>query len=119
MKTYKTTIISLASAVALVSFLAFASSAVAERGDHRGLHFGGPAFMLERMADRLDLDETQRQQIENILMAAKPEFEALRDRVKAEVEAVLTEEQLAQLEADKARMEQRLDEAAQRRLNRQ
>ena len=68
------------------------------------------------MAERLDLDDTQRQEIENILLAAKPEFEALRDRVKAEVEAVLTDEQLEQLEADKERMQQRLDEAAERRL---
>ena len=118
MKSYRTTIISLASAVTLISLLAFTSSAVAERGKHDGMHFGGPAFMLERMADRLELDDVQRQQIENILLAAKPEFEALRDRVKAEVEAVLTDEQLAQLEADKQRMEQRLDKAAERRLNR-
>ena len=112
----RTGIISLAAVTATVLLLAFASSATAERGpDHRPL-FGMPGFLIERMVERLDLDETQRQEIENILLAAKPEFEALRDRVKAEVAAVLTEEQLAQLEADKARMEQRLDEAAERRL---
>ena len=116
MMSYKTGFISLATVTATVLLLGFAASAVAERGpDHRP-HFGMPGFVLERMAERLDLDETQRQEIENILLAAKPEFEALRDRVKAEVEAVLTEEQLAQLEADKARFEQRLDEAAERRL---
>jgi Spy/CpxP family protein refolding chaperone len=55
------------------------------------------------MAERLELDETQRQSIQNIIEAAKPEFEALRDRVQAEVEAVLTEEQLAELEELKER----------------
>ena len=116
MKSYKAGIISLTAVVSTMLLLAFATSATAERGpDHRP-HFGMPGFMIERMAERLDLDDTQRQEIENILLAAKPEFEALRDRVKAEVEAVLTDEQLAQLEADKERMKQRLDEAAERRL---
>jgi Spy/CpxP family protein refolding chaperone len=116
MMSYKTGIISLAVVTATVLLLAFTSSAVAERGPEHRPHFGMPGFVIERMAERLDLDETQRQEIENILLAAKPEFEALRDRVKAQVEAVLTEEQLAQLEADKERMQQRLDEAAERRL---
>ena len=116
MMSYKTGIISLAAVTATVLLLAFTSSAVAERGPGHRPHFGMPGFVIERMAERLDLDETQRQEIENILLAAKPEFEALRDRVKAQVEAVLTEEQLAQLEADKERMQQRFDEAAERRL---
>jgi Spy/CpxP family protein refolding chaperone len=116
MISYKAGITSLAVVTAAVLLLAFMSSAVAERGPEHRPHFGMPGFVIERMAERLDLDETQRQEIENILLAAKPEFEALRDRVQAEVEAVLTEEQLAQLQADKERMKQRLDEAAERRL---
>ena len=114
MKTYKTEIISILSGLTLLSLLAFASSAYSGPGP-RG-DFAGPGFAIERMVERYGLDETQRQQIENIFLAAKPEFEALRARVKAEVEAVLTDEQLAQMQADKERMKQRLDEAAERRL---
>jgi Spy/CpxP family protein refolding chaperone len=33
-----------------------------------------------RMLDRLDLDDTQRQTVDNIFEAAKPEFDALRER---------------------------------------
>ena len=92
MMSYKTGFISLAAVTATVLLLAFASSAVAERGPEHRPHFGMPGFFIERMAERLDLDETQRQEIENILLAAKPEFEALRDRVQAEVEAVLKQD---------------------------
>ena len=44
--------------------------------------------MIERMSEHLDLDDTQRQTVENILEAAKPEIEALRDRAKASREAM-------------------------------
>lgn len=64
---------------------------------------------VERMASHLGLDDTQKQAIENIQLAAQPEFEALQvkmreiqaarkalaDRVRGEVEAVLTDEQRA------------------------
>ena len=66
---------------------------------------------IDRMANHLDLDETQKQAIENIRLAAQPEFEALKikmqeiqaarkelaDRVRGEVAAVLTDEQRAKL----------------------
>lgn len=111
MKTYKTEMIGLFSSVALLSLLAFASSAHAERGPKHGADFGGPGFAVERMAERYGLDETQRQQIENIIAAAQPEFQALRERMQSEVEAVLTEEQLAEFEADKERMKERANRA--------
>ena len=107
MKTYKIEIISLFSSIALLSLLAFASSANAGPGGKNRADFAGPGFAVERMAERYGLDETQRQQIENIIAAAQPEFQALRERVQAEVEAVLTEEQLAEFEADKERMKER------------
>ncbi len=52
---------------------------------HRMNHdeFGDPARMLEMMTRHLDLDETQSQSIENILMAARPEIDALRERAQA------------------------------------
>ena len=53
------------------------------------------------------------QEIENILLSAKPEFEALRERVRSEIDAVLTDEQRAKLENSK----QRMRDAMQRRLD--
>lgn len=52
---------------------------------HRMNHddFGDPARMLEMMTRHLDLNETQSSNIENILAAAKPEIDALRERAKA------------------------------------
>ena len=143
----------LAAAAAMTMSLALASVAVAGPGDGPRGGFGGPGFdfprpalMLEHMADHLDLDETQRQEIGNILEAAKPEFEVLREaalanrealdaldpamasysadldaiaaengrlategtllavRVRSEIHAVLTDEQLAKLERGKERL---------------
>lgn len=108
MKTYKTEILGLLSAFGLLSLLAFASSSNAEPGPRDA--FAGPAVMTERMAERLGLDEAQRQSISNILEAAKPEFDALRaareelaTRVRTEIDAVLTEEQRAELDKLKQR----------------
>jgi Spy/CpxP family protein refolding chaperone len=111
---------------------------------------GNPALMLEHMADHLDLTDQQRDSVENILQAAKPEIEAIRDqakanheaiqaldpaspaydvelnniavsngelaaagtllavRIRSEVHAVLTDEQIAKLERGKERMKKRL-----------
>ena len=88
--------------LAVLSMAAFASVAEAHRpggpsaligGGPNGA-FGRPGLMLEHMADHLDLDDSQRQAVTNILEAAKPEIEALREQVRANREA------LASLEAD-------------------
>lgn len=125
----------------LATALAGAGEAYAQ--DRHGRHgdsFGpDPARLIERMARHLDLDETQEVQIQNILEAARPEFDALKEegretrtamraltpedadysaklndlavrsgqlvtegallfgRVRAEVHAVLTPEQVAEL----------------------
>ncbi len=57
---------------------------------HRMHHdeFGDPARLLERMTRHLDLDDTQSQTIGNILAAAKPEIDALRERARASREAM-------------------------------
>jgi len=47
-----------------------------------------PAFRIERMADHLDLTDEQRVSIKNILQAAKPEMETLRDQAMANREAL-------------------------------
>ncbi len=52
---------------------------------HRMHHdgFGDPARMLEMMTRHLELDDTRSQTIGNILEAAKPDIDALRERVQA------------------------------------
>jgi len=143
--------------VALLSLLAVSLVAAAEPGGAQRA-YGGPGVgmpfagrMLDRMAERLELDDTQRQTIENVVSAAKPEFDALRDsfranretlaaldpadpeysvdleaaarengrlaaeatllhsRVRAEIDAVLTEEQRAEFERSKARFADAVD----------
>lgn len=41
---------------------------------------GVPGAISDRMADRLGLDESQAQSVTNVMEAARPEFEALRER---------------------------------------
>ena len=41
-----------------------------------------------RMADRLDLDETQRETVKNIMEAAQPEMKALREKLRANHDAL-------------------------------
>ncbi len=67
-----------------------------ERGGRGGWHqrggpgggFGNPERMVERMSRHLDLDETQQQALSNIVTAAKPEFDALRERARANRKAM-------------------------------
>ena len=49
---------------------------------------GDPERMVEMMGRHLDLDETQSQTISNILLAAKPEGDSLRERSRANHEAL-------------------------------
>lgn len=77
---------------ALFAFLSLmvAGFALGAPGDHRGGHgHGGPGMrgmaadpvrLVERMADRLDLEDSQRAEVSNIIEATKPELEALKDR---------------------------------------
>lgn len=84
-----------------------------------------PEINIDRMAERLGLDDTQKQAIENIQAAAKPEIEALQekmkenqaarkalaDRVRGEIDEVLTDEQRAKLaEARPGKKERRRPE---------
>ena len=150
--------------LAVLSTAVFATNAQAHRGGPPGLFgggpdggFGGPGLMIEHMADHLDLDDVQREQVQNIVEAAKPEFEALREqlranrealqslatddpaystqlndiavsngelategtllftRVRSEIHAVLTEEQLDKLERGKERMHQAFEQRSKRR----
>ena len=50
--------------------------------------FADPARMVEMMTRHLDLDDEQSQAVGNILGAASPEIEALRDRARASRQAV-------------------------------
>jgi Spy/CpxP family protein refolding chaperone len=88
MKTIKTV------SIAMLATLALATTAFAGPGGHRGEPgapfpgLAGPGLNIERMAEHLSLDETQRQSIENILEAARPEFQALRSDFRANREAL-------------------------------
>lgn len=93
MKRTQDTLISLTLAAALALAAGTGVTFAEEhRGGDRRMHhgageFGGfrgdPARLVERMTDRLDLDADQEIAVSNILEAAKPEFEALKDRAIA------------------------------------
>jgi Spy/CpxP family protein refolding chaperone len=54
-----------------------------------GMHEGGdPLRMVKHLSDKLDLDQTQRQEIENVVSAARPEMDALRERAEANRKAM-------------------------------
>jgi Spy/CpxP family protein refolding chaperone len=54
-----------------------------------GLHErGDPVRMVQHLSDKLDLDQTQRQEIENVVSAAKPGMDALRERAEANRKAM-------------------------------
>ena len=81
--------------LAILSMAAFSISAQAGPGGPPGMFgagpgmgFGGPRMMLEHMADHLDLDDAQRDAVRNILEAAQPEIQALREQAKANREAL-------------------------------
>ena len=62
-----------------------------ERPGHRrmqGRGFDDPMMMIERMSEHLALDEVQRQSIANIMDAAKPEFEVVRNESRENREAI-------------------------------
>ena len=83
--------------LAVVMTMALVTSANADfGGGPRGLFgpgpgagFPGPGLMLEHMADHLDLDDTQRESVQNILEAAKPELDALREQARGNREALM------------------------------
>lgn len=60
-----------------------------KRMPHRGQREGmRPEQMIEMLTRRLELDETQTEQAKNIVSAAKPEFDALREKGAANREAM-------------------------------
>ena len=70
--------------VAMLATIAYAGDNDGRPGP--GRHGGGPGFgipdpgmMIGRMAEHLDLDDVQRESVKNIMEAAKPELEALRE----------------------------------------
>lgn len=92
MKTKKAVLLAFVS-VAVLSTIAYAGDSEGRPGP--GRHFGGhgfgmpnPGMMIGRMAEQLDLDDTQRENVQNIVDAAKPELEALREQFRANHEAL-------------------------------
>ena len=79
--------------VAMLSTIAFAGGKDGRPGPDR--NFGGPGFgmpdpgmIIGRMAERLDLDDAQRESVKNIMDAAKPELKVLREQLRANHEAL-------------------------------
>lgn len=86
-----------ATTLAFLASVLLMSAAQADAGgpDRGGPPVDGPGFgmpyggrMLEHMADYLDLDETQRASIANVMSAAQPEMDALREQLRANREAL-------------------------------
>ena len=60
-----------------------------QRGGHGpGARFGDPSRLVKRMTRFLELSDTQEQTINNIVDAARPEFQALRERGRASAAAM-------------------------------
>jgi Spy/CpxP family protein refolding chaperone len=89
MKAIKTVTLAMVATLALVA-TAFAGPGGGQKGQPGAPFPGlaGPGLNVERMAAHLELDETQRQSIENILEAARPEFQALRADFRANRQAL-------------------------------
>lgn len=105
MRIYKAALLALVS-VAMLSMPAYAEGdgGPGDRGPRAGPGFGmpgmpGPEMILGRMADRLGLDDTQRETLRNIMDAARPEFDALHEKAKANRDA------LASLDAGSAEVQ--------------
>lgn len=79
------------SALAVVLFLAAMGASAAEHFGHNGPGMrgqGDPDRMVEFMARKLELDDTQTQSLRNIVEAARPEMEELRDKARTNREAI-------------------------------
>jgi len=92
MKMNKTVLLVLVSSAVLATGAYAAFDGDKGRGDR---HFGGPGFGMPqpgmitgRMAERLDLDDAQRESVENVMSAAKPELKALREKLRANHDAL-------------------------------
>jgi Spy/CpxP family protein refolding chaperone len=79
---------------------------VRHHGPGRG--FGSPDEIIGRIAEQLDLDDAQRQEVSNIMQAARPQFASLRERSRSNraafvglaVDAPDYDAQLAELSAE-------------------
>jgi protein CpxP len=59
-----------------------------ERHHREGGEMRGPEEMLSRMTEKLGLDATQEQSVRNLMEAARPQFDSLRDRSRANRDAL-------------------------------
>jgi len=78
-------------AVSATGFNAFAQSGERSKGARSGMPGGGwgdSSQFVDKMAEHLQLDETQRQSGQNSCDAAKPEREALRESMQASRETM-------------------------------
>jgi len=59
-----------------------------ERHHREGGDMRGPEEMLSRMTEKLGLDATQEQSVRDLMEAARPQFDSLRDRSRANRDAL-------------------------------
>lgn len=59
-----------------------------ERHRRDGAEMRGPEEMLSRMTEKLGLDATQEQSVRDLMEAARPQFDSLRDRSRANRDAI-------------------------------
>jgi len=79
------------SAIAVMLFLTAMGASAADHFGHDGPGMrgqGDPDRMVEFMARKLELDDTQTQTLRNIAEAARPGMEELRDKARANREAI-------------------------------
>lgn len=79
------------SALAVILFLAAMGASAAERFGHDGPGMrghGDPGRIVEFMARKLELDDTQTQELRNVVEAARPQMEELREKSRNNREAI-------------------------------
>ncbi len=83
--------------IAMLSMTAYAEGdgRKGDRGPRGGPGFGmpgmpGPEMIVGRMAERLGLDDVQREFVRNIMDAARPELQALHEKARANRDALAT-----------------------------
>jgi Spy/CpxP family protein refolding chaperone len=78
-------------AVSVTGSSVFAQTGERSEGGRAGMPgsgWGDSSQFVDRLAEHLQLDDTQRQSVQNVFAAAKPEMESLRERMQASREAM-------------------------------
>lgn len=86
--------------IALALTLPLTAGAFPGGGDGHGFRHS-PENKLERLAEKLELSDEQKQQLQTIFKEQREKHEALREETDSRMKQVLTEDQMKQLETMK------------------